>query len=97
VHAYRIPVSSTKSQVGHCLGAGGAIEALASLLAIRDGFVPPTATLREKDPECDLDYVPRSGRRAALRTVLSNSYGFGGNNTSIVLRGPGPEGVTSDR
>jgi 3-oxoacyl-[acyl-carrier-protein] synthase II len=86
-HAYRIPVSSTKSQVGHCLGAGGAIEALASCLAIRDGVVPPTATLREPDPECDLDYVPRSGRRAALQTVLSNSYGFGGNNTSLVLRG----------
>jgi 3-oxoacyl-[acyl-carrier-protein] synthase II len=86
-HAYRIPVSSTKSQVGHCLGAGGAIEALASLLALRDGFVPPTATLDEADPECDLDYVPRASRPAALRTVLSNSYGFGGNNTSIVLRG----------
>ena len=86
-HAYRIPVSSTKSQVGHCLGAGGAIEALASLLALRDGFVPPTATLAEPDPECDLDYVPRTSRPAALRTVLSNSYGFGGNNTSIVLRG----------
>jgi len=86
-HAYRIPVSSTKSQVGHCLAAGGAIEALASLLALRDGFVPPTATLVEPDPECDLDYVPRTSRRAALRTVLSNSYGFGGNNTSLVLRG----------
>jgi len=85
-HAYRIPVSSTKSQVGHCLAAGGAIEALASLLALRDGFVPPTATLGEPDPECDLDYVPRTSRRARLRTVLSNSYGFGGNNTSVVLR-----------
>jgi len=86
-HAYRIPVSSTKSQVGHCLAAGGAIEALASLLALRGGFVPPTATLGEPDPECDLDYVPRTSRPAALRTVLSNSYGFGGNNTTLVLRG----------
>lgn len=85
-HAYRIPVSSTKSQVGHCLAAAGAIEALAALLALRGGFVPPTATLGEADPECDLDYVPVSSRRAALRTVLSNSYGFGGNNTSMVLR-----------
>jgi 3-oxoacyl-[acyl-carrier-protein] synthase II len=85
-HAYRIPVSSTKSQVGHCLAAAGAIEALAALLALREGFVPPTATLGEADPECDLDYVPVSSRRAALRTVLSNSYGFGGNNTSMVLR-----------
>jgi 3-oxoacyl-[acyl-carrier-protein] synthase II len=88
-HAYRIPVSSTKSQVGHCLAAAGAIEALAALLALRGGFVPPTATLEEPDPECDLDYVPRHSRRAALRTVLSNSYGFGGNNTSVVLRAAG--------
>jgi 3-oxoacyl-[acyl-carrier-protein] synthase II len=85
-HAYRIPVSSTKSQVGHCLAAAGAIEALAALLALRGGFVPPTATLEEPDPECDLDYVPGRSRRVALRTVLSNSYGFGGNNTSLVLR-----------
>ncbi len=88
--AYAVPVSSTKSQVGHCLAAAGAIEALAALLALRGGFVPPTATLHEPDPECDLDYVPRTSRPAALRTVLSNSYGFGGNNTSIVLRAAGP-------
>lgn len=80
-----VPVSSTKSQVGHCLAAAGAIEALAALLALRGGFVPPTATLREPDPECDLDYVPGHSRPAVLRTVLSNSYGFGGNNTSVVL------------
>ena len=85
-HAYRIPVSSTKSQVGHCLGAGGAIEALTSVLALRDGVVPATVSLVDPDPECDLDYVPRHSRRAALRTVLSNSYGFGGNNTSLILR-----------
>jgi 3-oxoacyl-[acyl-carrier-protein] synthase II len=85
-HAYRIPVTSTKSMVGHCLAAAGAIETLASVLAMRGGFVPPTATLEEADPECDLDYVPGASRPAALRTVLSNSYGFGGNNTSVVLR-----------
>jgi len=85
-HAYRIPISSTKSMIGHCLGAAGAIEALASLLAIRGGFVPPTATLAEPDDECDLDYVPRTSRAAAVRTVVSNSYGFGGNNTSVILR-----------
>jgi 3-oxoacyl-[acyl-carrier-protein] synthase II len=79
-------VSSTKSQIGHCLGASGALEALASVLALRDGVVPATVTLADPDPECDLDYVPRSSRRAALRTVLSNSYGFGGNNTSLILR-----------
>jgi 3-oxoacyl-[acyl-carrier-protein] synthase II len=84
--AYRMPVSSTKSQIGHCLGAGGALEALASVLALRDGVVPATVTLADPDPECDLDYVPRTSRRAALRTVLSNSYGFGGNNTSLILR-----------
>jgi 3-oxoacyl-[acyl-carrier-protein] synthase II len=85
--AYRIPVTSTKSMVGHCLGAAGAIEALASLLAIRHGFVPPTATLEEPDPECDLDYVPKASRSQKLRTALSNSYGFGGNNTSLIVRG----------
>src|SRR6185369_10926484 len=72
--AYAIPVSSTKSQVGHCLAAGGAIEALASLLAIRGGFVPPTATLVEPDAECDLDYVAGASRPAPLATVMSNSY-----------------------
>lgn len=90
--AYAVPVSSTKSQVGHCLAAAGAIEALAALLAVRDGFLPPTVTLREPDPECDLDYVPGHSRPAAPRTVLSNSYGFGGNNTSVVLRAPGVGG-----
>jgi 3-oxoacyl-[acyl-carrier-protein] synthase II len=85
-HAYRIPVSSTKSQVGHCLAAAGAVEAAASIIALRESFVPPTASLSEPDPECDLDYVPRESRPADLRTVMSNSYGFGGNNASIVLR-----------
>lgn len=85
--AYRIPVTSTKSMIGHCLGAAGALEVLASLLAIRERFVPPTATLEHADPECDLDYVPRNSRPATVRTVLSNSYGFGGNNTSVIIRG----------
>jgi 3-oxoacyl-[acyl-carrier-protein] synthase II len=84
--AYHVPVSSTKSMVGHCLGAAGAVEAVACVLALRAGFVPPTANLQYADPECDLDYVPRCGRLQALRTVLSNSYGFGGNNTSLLLR-----------
>jgi 3-oxoacyl-[acyl-carrier-protein] synthase II len=85
-HAGRLAVSSTKSQVGHCLGAAGAIETLATVLAIRHGFVPPTVNLEETDPECDLDYVPRSLREARVRVALSNSYGFGGNNASICLR-----------
>ena len=66
--------------------AAGALEAVASLLALRAGFVPPTVTLENPDPECDLDYVPKRARAAELRSVLSNSYGFGGNNTSLVLR-----------
>ena len=84
--AERVPVSSTKSMVGHCLGAAGAIEALASVLALRDQFIPPTIHLEDPDPECDLDYVPGTGRAARLRSALSNSYGFGGNNTSLILR-----------
>ena len=83
--AYAIPVSSTKSMVGHCLAAAGAIEALACILALRHGFVPATATLETPDPECDLDYVPRASRALAVGTVMSNSYGFGGNNTSLIL------------
>jgi 3-oxoacyl-[acyl-carrier-protein] synthase II len=85
-HAHRMPVTSTKSMVGHCLGAAGAIEALASLIALRGGFIPPTISLSDPDPECDLDYVPEASRAAALNVALSNSYGFGGNNTSLVLR-----------
>ena len=84
--AFEIPVSSTKSMIGHCLAAAGAVEALACVLALQGGFVPATATLEHPDPECDLDYVPQVSRSQALRTVLSNSYGFGGNNASIVLR-----------
>ncbi len=89
--AFDIPISSTKSMVGHCLAAAGAIEALACVLAMQGGFVPATATLEHADPECDLDYVPRVSRAQPVRTALSNSYGFGGNNTSIVLRADSPE------
>jgi len=85
-HARRLGVSSTKSQVGHCLGAAGAIEILATVLALRHGFVPPTVNLEEPDAECDLDYVPVEARQQRLRVALSNSYGFGGNNTSVALR-----------
>ena len=72
--------------IGHCLGAAGALEALASVLALQHQFLPPTANLTEPDPECDLDYVARKSRAARVRTVLSNSYGFGGNNTSVIIR-----------
>jgi 3-oxoacyl-[acyl-carrier-protein] synthase II len=84
-HARRMAVSSTKSQTGHCLGAAGAIEILATVLGLRHGFVPPTIHLEEPDPECDLDYVPGAARERRLRVAISNSYGFGGNNTSVVL------------
>jgi len=83
--AYVIPVSSTKSMIGHTLGAAGAIEAVAAVLAITGGFIPPTIHLTAADPECDLDYVPEGARRADLDVVLSNSFAFGGNNTSVVI------------
>jgi 3-oxoacyl-[acyl-carrier-protein] synthase II len=81
-----VPISSTKGATGHCLGAAGAIEAIFSLLAIRDGVLPPTINLETADPTCDLDYVPNEARRADIRTAVSNSFGFGGHNASIVLR-----------
>jgi 3-oxoacyl-(acyl-carrier-protein) synthase len=84
--AYSIPVSSTKSMLGHALGATAAIEAILCVLAMRDGVVPPTINLTSPDPACDLDYVPLEARRAELRTVMSNSFGFGGANSSLVLR-----------
>jgi 3-oxoacyl-[acyl-carrier-protein] synthase II len=85
-HAYKVAVSSTKSMTGHLLGAAGAVEAIFSILAIRDGVLPPTINLESPDPACDLDYVPGSARPAPVRTVLSNSFGFGGTNGSLVFR-----------
>ncbi len=82
------PVSSTKSAIGHLLGAAGAVEAVASLSAIERGILPPTLNLEEPDPECDLDYVPDGPREApGLKTILSNSFGFGGQNATLVLTG----------
>jgi len=82
----RIPVSSTKSQLGHCLGAAGAIEALVTVLALDEGVVPPTVSLREPDPAWrDLDLVASAGRRARLGAALSSSYGFGGHNVTLLL------------
>src|SRR6266536_3504652 len=85
-NAKKTPVSSTKGATGHCLGAAGAVEAIFSTLAIRDGVLPPTINLETSDPNCDLDYVPNEARRAGVRTAVSNSFGFGGHNASIVLR-----------
>jgi 3-oxoacyl-[acyl-carrier-protein] synthase II len=83
--AYDIPISSTKSMHGHLLGAGGALEAIICLKAIADGFVPPTINYETPDPECDLDIVPNTGRQMPLRRVLSNSFGLGGHNATIIL------------
>ena len=80
------PVSSTKGQIGHCLGAAGSIEAIISIMAMRDSIIPPTINYTTPDPECDLDYVPNSKREAKLDVVMSNSFGFGGTNGCIILK-----------
>jgi len=87
-HAYRVPISSTKSMHGHTLGAAGALEAAAALLALRNGVAPPTANYREFDPECDLDVVPNVAREIDARYALSNSFGLGGLNATLVLGMP---------
>jgi 3-oxoacyl-(acyl-carrier-protein) synthase len=86
-HAYKVPISSTKSMTGHLLGAAGAIEAVICLQAMRDGLLPPTINYETPDPDCDLDYVPNTVRQADIRVVLSNSLGFGGHNVALVFRG----------
>ena len=80
------PVSSTKGQIGHCLGAAGAIEAVICLMAMRDGVLPPTINYETPDPECDLDYIPNEARKADINVIMSNSFGFGGTNGSIILK-----------
>lgn len=84
--AYEIPVSSTKSQVGHVLGGAGAVEAIATLMAFADGILPPTINLDYPDPDCDLDYVPNEPREARVDVALSNSFGFGGHNSTLAFR-----------
>lgn len=84
--AYRIPVSSTKSMTGHMVNASGAIEAIISILSIREGYIPPTINYQTPDPVCDLDYVPNQGRFQKVQVAVSNSFGFGGSNGSLVLR-----------
>jgi 3-oxoacyl-[acyl-carrier-protein] synthase II len=85
-HAKKLAISSTKSMTGHLLGAAGVVEAIFSLLAIRDGIVPPTINLQQPGPDCDLDYVPNTARRMKVDVALSNSFGFGGTNGSIIFR-----------
>lgn len=83
--AYHVPVSSTKSMTGHLLGAAGALEALICVKTIRDGMIPPTINYENPDPECDLDYVPNTSRSVQVEHAMSNSFGFGGHNASIIL------------
>lgn len=84
-HAFRVPISSTKSMIGHSIGAAGAIEASACCLALENQLIPPTINYKNTDPECDLDYVPNEAREAKLKTVLSNSFGFGSNNVCLIF------------
>lgn len=84
--AYKIPVSSTKSMTGHLLGATGAVEAVACIKALQEGFIPPTIGYKEKDEECDLDYVPNKGRKENLKYALSTSLGFGGHNAVLAFK-----------
>jgi 3-oxoacyl-[acyl-carrier-protein] synthase II len=83
-HAYKVSVSSTKSQLGHLLGASGGVELILSILALRDQVCPPTINLQNPDPDCDLDYTPNEPKAKALSIVMSNSFGFGGHNASLI-------------
>jgi 3-oxoacyl-[acyl-carrier-protein] synthase II len=85
-HADRLAVSSTKSMIGHAMGAAGAIEAIVCVKSLETGWVHPTVNLHTPDPECDLDYVPNQARRTDPRVALSNSFGFGGHNGCLILR-----------
>jgi 3-oxoacyl-[acyl-carrier-protein] synthase II len=85
-HAYRVPISSTKSMTGHMLGAAGVVEAVVCVKAMQEGLIPPTINYENLDPDCDLDYVPNQARKVAVRTAMSNSFGFGGHNATIILR-----------
>jgi 3-oxoacyl-[acyl-carrier-protein] synthase II len=85
-HSKKVPVSSNKSMFGHLLGAAGAVEAIFTVLTIRDGIIPPTINYETPDPECDLDYVPNIARKAQVNIALSNSFGFGGVNATLVFR-----------
>jgi 3-oxoacyl-[acyl-carrier-protein] synthase II len=91
-HAYRVPISSTKSTTGHLFGAAGALEAIFCVQALRDGILPPTINHQTPDPLCDLDYIPNTARRASVRHILSNSFGFGGHNACLVISQPPEDG-----
>ncbi|MBW2117751.1 MAG: beta-ketoacyl-[acyl-carrier-protein] synthase II, partial [Deltaproteobacteria bacterium] len=85
-HAYKLPISSTKSMTGHLLGGAGGVEAIFLSLTIKHGIIPPTTNYETPDPECDLDYVPNVARKADVKTGMSNSFGFGGTNASLIFK-----------
>ncbi|AGX43533.1 beta-ketoacyl-ACP synthase II [Clostridium saccharobutylicum] len=85
-HAYELSISSTKSMTGHLLGASGAIEAIITAFALKEGFLPPTINYKTPDPECDLNYVPNKGKKSDFTYALTNSFGFGGHNATLVLK-----------
>ncbi len=85
-HAYQVPVSSTKSMIGHALAASGALETVACMKTLETGIVHPTINYENPDPDCDLDYVPEGKREVEVRTILKNSFGFGGHNACLVFK-----------
>ncbi len=93
-HSRKLPISSNKSMLGHSFGAAGAIEIAFSFLTLRDGLLPPTVNYEEPDPECDLDYVPNVARKANVNVALSNSFGFGGQNATVIIRKLPPEDLS---
>jgi len=84
--AYRVPISSTKSMLGHLLGAAGSVEAVISVKAVEEGVAPPTINLEHPDPQCDLDYIKEGARELPITLALSNSFGFGGHNASLLFK-----------
>jgi 3-oxoacyl-[acyl-carrier-protein] synthase II len=85
-HAKKVAVSSTKSMTGHLLGAAGGVEAIYSILTIQHGVIPPTINYETPDPDCDLDYVPNTARESKVKIVMSNSFGFGGTNATLIFK-----------
>jgi 3-oxoacyl-[acyl-carrier-protein] synthase II len=85
-HAYKLSISSTKSMTGHLLGAASAIEAVFTIMAIRDSVIPPTINLHDQDDDCDLDYTPNTAKERTLAYAMSNSFGFGGTNSTVIFK-----------
>jgi 3-oxoacyl-[acyl-carrier-protein] synthase II len=85
-HAKKVPISATKSMTGHLLGAAGSTEGIFTILSLREGVLPPTINYEEPDPECDLDYVPNVARRKPIQVAMSNAFGFGGTNATLIFK-----------